>query len=135
MRHAGAAPIEVASGVIVRANGDILLAQRPPGKHMGGFWEFPGGKIEAGESAEAALLRELKEELELDVRVERDLGQFAYGYDKMGVNLHVFVVSPLSSPKVTKDVLNFVWVHPQRIARDQLVKADLAPLDAYLKTL
>ncbi|MDG6754574.1 NUDIX domain-containing protein, partial [Staphylococcus aureus] len=58
---------EVAVGVLVRPDGRFLLAQRPAGKPYEGYWEFPGGKLEAGESVEAALARELHEELGLDI--------------------------------------------------------------------
>ena len=59
--------VRVAAAVIVRANGQVLLAQRPPGKAYAGYWEFPGGKLEPGESAAAALARELHEELGITV--------------------------------------------------------------------
>jgi 8-oxo-dGTP diphosphatase len=59
---------EVAVGVLVRADGCFLLAQRPAGKPYEGYWEFPGGKLEAGESVEAALARELDEELGIRVQ-------------------------------------------------------------------
>ena len=59
--------MHVVAGVLVDASGRILIAQRPPGKHLAGMWEFPGGKLEPGESAEAALVRELDEELGIAV--------------------------------------------------------------------
>lgn len=61
-------PLEVAAAVIQRPDGSFLLAQRPAGKVYAGWWEFPGGKVEAGEPAEAALARELHEELGIEVR-------------------------------------------------------------------
>lgn len=65
----GGRPVtEVAVGVVVRPDGSFLLGQRPAGKPYEGYWEFPGGKLEAGESVEAALARELKEELDIDMR-------------------------------------------------------------------
>ena len=57
----------VAAVALVDIDGRVLIAQRPPGKAMAGLWEFPGGKINAGETPEAALVRELKEELDIDV--------------------------------------------------------------------
>jgi 8-oxo-dGTP diphosphatase len=57
----------VAAAALVDGDGRVLLAQRPPGKSMAGMWEFPGGKIEAGEMPEAALIRELREELGIEV--------------------------------------------------------------------
>jgi 8-oxo-dGTP diphosphatase len=55
--------VDVAVGVLIRPNGDFLLTSRPPGKVYEGYWEFPGGKLEQGESVEAALRRELQEEI------------------------------------------------------------------------
>ncbi len=59
----GRAPVEVAVGVLIEADGRFLMTSRPEGKVYAGYWEFPGGKLEAGESVEAALRRELQEEL------------------------------------------------------------------------
>ena len=60
----------VAAVALIDADGRVLLAQRPEGKAMAGLWEFPGGKVEPGETPEAALIRELKEELGIDVTEE-----------------------------------------------------------------
>jgi len=59
--------VEVAVGVLIRADGQFLLTSRPPGKVYEGYWEFPGGKLEAGESVEAALRRELHEEIGITI--------------------------------------------------------------------
>ena len=59
--------IDVAVGVLIKSNGDFLLTSRPPGKVYGGYWEFPGGKLEAGETVEQALRRELTEEIGITI--------------------------------------------------------------------
>lgn len=64
------APIAVVAAIIENRDGQLLIAERPPNKNWAGYWEFPGGKIEAGESHEAALLRELREELGLALEGE-----------------------------------------------------------------
>ncbi len=61
--------VEVAVGVLLQSNGDFLLTSRPPGKVYAGFWEFPGGKLELGETVEQALRRELQEEIGIQVAV------------------------------------------------------------------
>ena len=61
------APIAVVAAIIENRDGQLLIAERPPNKNWAGYWEFPGGKIETGESHETALIRELREELGLDL--------------------------------------------------------------------
>ncbi|MGL4575118.1 MAG: NUDIX domain-containing protein, partial [Burkholderiaceae bacterium] len=71
MTNSPKTPTEVAVGVLFNAQGQVLFAQRPEGKPYAGWWEFPGGKIEAGESVEAALERELQEELGIRIHSAR----------------------------------------------------------------
>ncbi|MBX3022302.1 MAG: (deoxy)nucleoside triphosphate pyrophosphohydrolase [Bdellovibrionales bacterium] len=125
--------IDVVSGIIEDREGRVLLAERPPGKRLAGFWEFPGGKIEPAESAEAALKRELREELELDIRLERHLGVFPYTYDWGAIRLHVFVVTALNTPQPTRDVQVFRWIEPRDIDHAVLAAADIEPLVQYIQ--
>jgi 8-oxo-dGTP diphosphatase len=84
---------EVAAAVIERPDGSFLLAQRPEGKPYPGYWEFPGGKIEEGEGAQAALARELREELGIAVRESTPWITRIYAYTHATVRLHFFRVS------------------------------------------
>src|SRR5258706_15873315 len=84
---------EVAAAVIERPGGTFLLAQRPKGKPYPGYWEFPGGKIEPGEDARAALTRELREELGIEVREATPWITRVYAYTHATVRLHFFRVS------------------------------------------
>ena len=110
---------EVAAAVIERP-GEFLLAQRPEGKPYPGYWEFPGGKIEAGEDARAALARELKEELDIDVRESSPWITRVYAYTHATVRLHFF--------RVTK------WAGEPRPLEDQDIRwqrvgaADVSPM-------
>src|SRR6187549_2940482 len=83
---------EVAAAVIERP-GEFLLAQRPEGKAYSGYWEFPGGKIEPGEDARAALVRELREELGIEVREATPWITRVYAYTHATVRLHFFRVT------------------------------------------
>jgi 8-oxo-dGTP diphosphatase len=84
---------EVAAAVIERPDGTFLLAQRPAGKPYPGYWEFPGGKIEPGEDARAALARELREELGIEVRESSPWITRVYAYTHATVRLHFFKVT------------------------------------------
>jgi 8-oxo-dGTP diphosphatase len=88
----GTVPIDVAAAVIERP-GEFLLAQRPEGKPYAGYWEFPGGKIEAGEDPRAALVRELEEELGIRVREATPWITRIYAYTHATVRLHFYRVS------------------------------------------
>ena len=102
---------EVAAAVIERPDGTFLLAQRPEGKPYPGYWEFPGGKIEAGEDARAALARELKEELDIAVRESSPWITRVYEYTHATVRLHFFRVTAWDGePKPLEDQA-IAWQH------------------------
>src|SRR5918994_6473274 len=85
--------IEVAAAVLQRPDGSFLLAQRPPGKVYAGYWEFPGGKVEPGEPAAAALARELHEELGIDVECAYPWLTRVFTYPHATVRLNFFRVT------------------------------------------
>jgi len=87
-----AAPIDVAVGVLIRPDGSFLIAQRPAGKPMAGYWEFPGGKLEPGESVFDALKREFVEELGLDIHEAYPWMQRVFVYPHATVRLHFWRV-------------------------------------------
>src|ERR1043166_6747592 len=87
------AAIPVVCAVIEDARGRVLLAQRPPHKHLGLKWEFAGGKVEPGESPEAALIREIGEEFGCDIRIERPLPRFNHDYGSVMIEMIPFVCS------------------------------------------
>jgi 8-oxo-dGTP diphosphatase len=89
-------PLQVAVGVIKNSKGEILISRRNNGAHQGGLWEFPGGKVEAGESVEQALARELKEELDLIVGKISPLITIHHCYTDLTVQLHVWQVDAYS---------------------------------------
>ena len=84
--------LQVAVGVVSNAQGEILIAYRPESVHQGNRWEFPGGKLELGETAEAALIRELNEELGLTVKRARLLIAINHQYSDLRVKLWVWKV-------------------------------------------
>lgn len=105
--------IEVAAAVIRGADGRVLIARRPLGKHQGGLWEFPGGKIEPGESAEVALARELQEELGIRVRQARPLIRIHHDYPDKQVLLDVWEVTAFDGEPHGAEGQPLAWVRAQ----------------------
>jgi 8-oxo-dGTP diphosphatase len=116
--------IAVAAGVLMDANERVLIAQRPPGKHMAGYWEFPGGKISYGETAIAALVRELQEELGVQTRYARHLLCFEHIYPERMVQLHVWKVLSWDGEPHGCEGQSLRWLKV-----DELDQADLLPAD------
>ena len=102
----------VAAAVILRGDGSVLLAQRPPGKPYAGYWEFPGGKLEPGESPRHALDRELAEELGLRVRRAAPWLVQEFVYPHAHVELHFFRVFDYDGEPVGHDGQAFAWQRP-----------------------
>jgi 8-oxo-dGTP diphosphatase len=91
MSSTAPAPIDVAVGILMKSNGDVLLGQRPPGKPYAGYWEFPGGKVEPGESILDALKRELLEELGIEVLSAEPWCGVEHVYPHAHVRLHFYI--------------------------------------------
>jgi 8-oxo-dGTP diphosphatase len=105
----GGAVIDVAAAVCLRADGSFLLAQRPAGKVYGGYWEFPGGKLEPGEPAAQALARELHEELGLDIQGATPWITRIYAYPHGTVRLHFFRVQRWTGEPHGREGQAFAW--------------------------
>jgi 8-oxo-dGTP diphosphatase len=129
-----ASPIPVVCAVIERDD-RVLLAQRPVNKHLALKWEFPGGKVEPGETAEAALLREIREELQCEIRVVRSLARFTHTYDRTTIEMIPFICrleagSPAPRPAEHAAI---AWVLPRELTRYDLAAADLPVVAALLQ--
>jgi 8-oxo-dGTP diphosphatase len=116
--------LDVAAGVLHDAAGRVLIAQRPEGKHAAGFWEFPGGKLAAGESPVAGLVRELAEELGVVVQAAEPLLEVSHDYPDRRVVLHVFRVTSWSGEPAGLEGQPLRWV-----AVDELGAARILPAD------
>jgi 8-oxo-dGTP diphosphatase len=100
---------QVAVGVLIRSDGCFLLTTRPLGKAYAGYWEFPGGKIEPGESAEQALARELKEELGIEVKRCTAWQSECVDYPHALVQLHFFKVWEWQGELQMREAQSFAW--------------------------
>jgi 8-oxo-dGTP diphosphatase len=116
--------IEVAAAVLQREDGRFLLAQRPAGKPYAGYWEFPGGKVEAGESACGALVRELHEELGVDVETAYPWITRDYDYQHAAVRLRFFRVLRWRGALQGREGQNFAWQSVERLTVAPLLPAN-----------
>jgi 8-oxo-dGTP diphosphatase len=126
----------VAAVVLVDPDGRVLLAQRPAGKAMAGLWEFPGGKLDPGETPEAALIRELAEELGIDVTASC-LAPFAFashGYPDFHLLMPLYVCRKWTGIPTPREGQHLRWVRPARLADYPMPPAD-KPLLALLRDL
>lgn len=101
--------VEVAVGVLMQSDGSFLLTSRPAGKPYAGYWEFPGGKLEAGETIEEALGRELNEELGLTIEKAVAWRVEVVDYPHALVRLHFFKVTQWSGELQMKEQQSFAW--------------------------
>lgn len=122
------ATLDVAAGLVFRDQ-RLLVAQRPPGGHLAGFWEFPGGKREADESWEACLLRELREELAIDVRFSRWFYEVFHPYPDRTVHLRFGVCHWHAQEPRALGCSAFAWVTPAELSRYQFPPADTVLLE------
>nr|BAL53535.1 7,8-dihydro-8-oxoguanine triphosphatase [uncultured Gammaproteobacteria bacterium]BAL55744.1 7,8-dihydro-8-oxoguanine triphosphatase [uncultured Gammaproteobacteria bacterium] len=116
--------LHVAAGAICNAHGQVLIAQRRAGGPQGGRWEFPGGKLKPGESAYAALVRELKEELGISVTAARPLIQIRHAYADRKVHLEVFAVTAFRGRPKARENQPLAWVAIAELARYELLEAN-----------
>jgi mutator protein MutT len=122
--------VEVAIGLIWN-DGRLLIARRPEGVHLGGLWEFPGGKVEAAETPQACLLREVREELGIEVEVIGERAVLEFTYDDRTVRLHPIDCRWLSGEPHAKGCEDPRWVAPSELSAYEFPAAN-APLLAEL---
>jgi 8-oxo-dGTP diphosphatase len=131
-----ATPVPVVCALIER-DGLVLLAQRPGHKHLGGKWEFPGGKVEPGEAPAAALVREIKEELGCAIEPVRSLPPCVHHYASASIELIPFVCRLTSDTiePVGHEHTALAWVAPRDLLQPDLTPADIPVIHAYLQSL
>jgi 8-oxo-dGTP diphosphatase len=130
-------PILLVSAVaLIDPDGRVLLARRPEGKHLGGLWEFPGGKVNPGESPEAALIRELSEELgvETDARCLAPFTFASYRYERFHLLMPLYLCRVWQGIARPCEGQTLAWVRKAALADYPMPPADI-PLVAMLRDL
>lgn len=128
--------VQISAVALVDIDGRVLLASRPKGKHLEGMWEFPGGKIEPSETPEAALVRELKEELAINVE-ESCLAPFTFvthHYEEKSILLLLYLCRKWEGIPEAQEGQELIWRRPNDMAGLSMPPADV-PLVAMLRDL
>jgi len=126
----------VAACALIDADGRVLIAERPAGRSMAGLWEFPGGKVEAGETPEASLIRELKEELGITVKEAclAPLTFASHAYADFHLLMPLYVCRRWEGNVQAQEGQRLTWVRPNKLRDYPMPPADL-PLISHLTTL
>jgi 8-oxo-dGTP diphosphatase len=109
---------------IIRKDGKILIAQRKPDVHLGGYWEFPGGKMEACESLEACLIREVDEELGIKIQPSKLIQKAEHPYPEKIIVLYFYLCDWVSGNPTKKDCEDFRWIEPHELRDFKFPPAD-----------
>jgi 8-oxo-dGTP diphosphatase len=122
--------LRVVAAALFDAEGRVLIAERPAGKHMAGWWEFPGGKVAAGESDAAALVRELREELGIESRALAEIMTLSHEYPDRIVDLVLWRAALMDGEPQGLDGQQLKWVTPAGLAGERLLEADKPFIEA-----
>lgn len=121
---------DVAAGILCDSEGRILIAERLGDGPFHGMWEFPGGKIAAGESSQCALSRELAEELGIEVTACSSFMNLRHEYDDRVVTIEFFIVTDWNSDPIGREGQALRWVPPETLDADELLPVDMPVVEA-----
>lgn len=124
-------PIKVVCGIIWK-EGKVFIARRKAGKSLAGFWEFPGGKLEEGEAPELALVRELEEELGMQVNISEFFGSKIHHYESFSIELIAYRCEFVAASYHLTDHDEIVFVTPSKLKDYKIAPADLFILDSLI---
>lgn len=122
-------PLQVVAGALLR-NGEVLIAERPAGRHLAGRWEFPGGKIAAGETDAEALARELREELGVQIHDAVHVMTLTHDYPDRSVELRLHVVARFEGEACGLDGQRLKWVPLGQLGAEDILEADRPFIEA-----
>jgi 8-oxo-dGTP diphosphatase len=120
----------VVAAALYDEQGRVLIAERPPGKHMAGRWEFPGGKIEPGETEQQALARELREELGVEMVMAHPELTLSHDYPGRRVHISMWIVDRYAGVPRGLDGQGLKWVLPEQLADEDVLEADRPFIEA-----
>lgn len=118
-------PIDVVAGIVRRDDGRLLISQRMPDDTLGGYWEFPGGKVDSGEDLKVALRRELAEELGIETEIGAEIHSIVHAYPDRDVRLFFFEARIISGDPQKLEVADLRWVTLDELMNYQFPEADL----------
>lgn len=127
LKPSGLPMLMVSAAALVNVRNEVLIAQRPEGKSMAGLWEFPGGKIQSGESPEYALMRELEEELGIETRecCFSPIGFASHAYDDFHLLMPLFICRVWRGEITPREGQKIAWVRPQDLYDYPMPPADI----------
>ena len=123
--------IDVVAAVIKDKEGKILITKRNLKKAQGGLWEFPGGKIESNETREEAIIREIKEELDVDVKVDRYLAEKVFEYPEKTINLIALECFIVNGKIKLMEHEDYKWVNKEELDNYEFAPADMFIVENY----
>jgi len=127
---AAGSAVRVVAAALWNDAGEVLIAERPAGKPLAGRWEFPGGKLDCGESELDALKRELREELGIEVTAARHFMRLAATYPDRRVELALWIVEAFSGTPRALDGQRLKWVAPRALSAEDILEADRPFIEA-----
>lgn len=127
--------INVVAAVITDENGKILITQRNFKKSQGGLWEFPGGKIEPNETQENAIVREIKEELNIDVKVEKYLDEEVFKYPEKEINLIALKCNIVGGNMTLNEHEDAKWIDIEELKKYNFAPADVFIIETLIKEI
>jgi 8-oxo-dGTP diphosphatase len=132
---AAADALRVVAGALCDARGRVLIARRPPDRHMAGRWEFPGGKVGLDETERQALIRELREELGVEIDEPQFCLRLSHAYPDRTVALSCWIVRKFAGEPRSLDGQQLKWVSAADLAQQDILEADLPFIEALQRLL